>query len=48
MKSQMIRNAFNLWIPYLQYELSKFKDKWPKDFKRNYKPIVRKSKINIR
>ena len=36
------------WIPHLQYELAKFKEKWPEGYEREYKPIVRKSKINIR
>lgn len=36
------------WIPHLQFELSKICEKWPPDSKRSYKPIVRKSRINIR
>lgn len=36
------------WIPHLQYELSKIREKWPSNNSRELKPVVRKSRINIR
>lgn len=42
-----IENA-DYWMPYFQYELAGIKEKWSDGFTREFKPIVRKSKINIR
>ena len=36
------------WIPHLQYELARIKDKWCFYDQRSYNPIVRPSEINIR
>ncbi len=36
------------WIPHLQYELSKIRERWEVKEKRDFKPIVRISGINIR
>lgn len=36
------------WIPHLQYELSKISEKWPFSSKREFKPTVGISRINIR
>ena len=38
----------DFWIPHLQFELSKIREKWPPDINKPYKPIVRISRINIR
>lgn len=38
----------DFWMPHFQYELDGFKEKWKDNFSRGYKPIVRKSRINIR
>lgn len=38
----------DVYIPYLQYELLKISEKWPSSLERKFKPVVRKSEINIR